>query len=61
MAVRETRAWTMSEILEVLHEREEGDWMRLGRLRSVQVERLERRAVGQTKPAGRKRPPAHRG
>ena len=51
----------MSEILEVLHEREEGDWMRLGRLRSVQVERLERRAVGRTKPAGRKRPPTHRG
>jgi len=29
-AVRETRAGTMFEILEVLHEREEQEWMRLG-------------------------------
>jgi hypothetical protein len=31
LAVREMRAWTMSEILDVLHEKEEGQWMRLGR------------------------------
>jgi hypothetical protein len=31
LAVRETRAWTMSEILDVLHEKEEGQWTRLGR------------------------------
>ena len=35
LAVRETRAWTMSEILDVLHQREESEWMRLGRLRSA--------------------------
>jgi hypothetical protein len=33
LSVRETRAWTMSEILDVLHQREERKWMRLGRIR----------------------------
>jgi hypothetical protein len=36
LAVRETRAWTMFEILEVLHEREEAEWTRFGRARSRQ-------------------------
>jgi hypothetical protein len=36
LAVRETHAWTMLEILEVLREREEGEWMRLGRRRGRQ-------------------------
>ncbi len=35
-AVREIRAWTMMEILEVLRERAESEWMRLGRLRDDQ-------------------------
>jgi hypothetical protein len=30
LAVRETRAWTMVEILEVAREREESEWMRFG-------------------------------
>jgi hypothetical protein len=34
LAVRETQAWTTFEILEVLHERVEREWTRLGRLRS---------------------------
>jgi hypothetical protein len=34
LAVRETHAWTMFEILEVLHEHLENEWTRLGRIRS---------------------------
>lgn len=34
LAVKEARAWTMFEILEVLHEREEEEWIRLGRQRT---------------------------
>jgi hypothetical protein len=34
LAVRETQAWTTFEILEVLHERVERDWTRLGQLRN---------------------------
>ena len=44
LAVREVRAWTLSEILDVLHQREEGEWMRLGRLRIAREKQLERRA-----------------
>jgi hypothetical protein len=44
LAVQEVRSWTLSEILEVLHEREEGEWMRLGRLRVAREKRLEKRA-----------------
>ena len=36
LAVRETHAWAMFEILEVLHERAESEWTRLGRMRSRQ-------------------------
>lgn len=32
-AVQEARAWTLFEILEVLHEREEEAWFHLGRAR----------------------------
>jgi hypothetical protein len=35
LAVRETRAWTMFEVLEVLHEHEECAWTRLGRVRNA--------------------------
>jgi hypothetical protein len=38
LAVKETRAWTLFEILDVLHQREEDEWTRLGRVRG----RLER-------------------
>jgi hypothetical protein len=34
LAIEEARAWTMFEILEVLHEREEEEWIRLGRRRA---------------------------
>lgn len=34
LAVRETRAWTLFEILDVLHQREEDEWTRFGRARS---------------------------
>ena len=37
LALKETRAWTMFEILEVLHEREENEWIRLGRARIRQL------------------------
>jgi hypothetical protein len=55
LAVRETRAWAMSEILDVLHQREEREWMRLGRLRNAQEKRLERGDDVQVKPTIRKR------
>ena len=44
LAVREVRVWTLSEILDVLHQREENEWMRLGRLRIAREKRLEKRA-----------------
>jgi hypothetical protein len=34
LAVKETRAWTLFEILDVLHQREEEEWTRFGRARS---------------------------
>ena len=43
LAVRETRAWTMFEILEVLHEREESEWSRLGAKRSREDRTRKRR------------------
>jgi hypothetical protein len=36
LAVKETHAWAMFEILDVLREHEEGEWTRLGRVRSRQ-------------------------
>jgi hypothetical protein len=36
LAVKETRAWTMFEIMEVLHEREESEWTRYGRKQARQ-------------------------
>ncbi len=36
LAVKETRAWTMFELLEVLRDRQEEVWTRLGRVRSRQ-------------------------
>jgi hypothetical protein len=47
LAVRETRAWAMFEILEVLHQREESEWTRLGRVRS----RMEVGAARQPRPS----------
>ena len=38
LAVKETRAWTLFEILDILHQREEDEWTRVGRARG----RLER-------------------
>jgi hypothetical protein len=57
LAVRETRAWTLSEILDVLHQREECQWMRLGRLRRTHEKRLD---DVQAKPIRRKRQTARR-
>jgi hypothetical protein len=34
LAIKETRAWTMFEILDVLHEREESEWASFGRRRN---------------------------
>ncbi len=39
LAVKESRAWTLFEILDVLHQREEEEWTRFGRARG----RLDRR------------------
>jgi hypothetical protein len=57
LAVKETRAWATLEILEILHDREESDWARFGRLRGarekalgdpgdilIEAERLRRRS-----------------
>ena len=54
-AVREVRAWTLSEILDVLHQREEGEWMRLGRLRIAREKQLEKRADSRKPRTRRKR------
>jgi hypothetical protein len=54
-AVRETRAWTMSEILDVLHQREESQWMRFGRLRSAREKHLNVGVDAPVKPMRRKR------
>jgi hypothetical protein len=53
LAVRDVRAWTLSEILDVLHQREEGEWMRLGRLRIAREKQLEK-GDGQNKRSRRK-------
>jgi hypothetical protein len=34
LAVNETRAWTLFEILDVLHQYEEDEWTRFGRVRA---------------------------
>ena len=46
LAVRETQAWTTFEILEVLHERAEREWTRLGRLRSRREKRQNNNRSG---------------
>jgi hypothetical protein len=55
LAVREAQSWTLSEILDILHEREESEWMRLGRLRVAREKRLEKRADIRTSRTQRKR------
>jgi len=55
LAVREVRAWTLSEILDVLQQREEGEWMRLGRLRIARERRLEKRFDSRKQRTQRKR------
>jgi hypothetical protein len=55
LAVREVRAWTFSEIFDVLHQREEGEWMRLGRLRIAREKQLEKRADSRKPRTQRKR------
>lgn len=47
LAVKETRAWTMFEILEIQHPREEREWTRLGRMRSRQEGRPARQRARQ--------------
>jgi hypothetical protein len=54
-AVREVRAWTLSEILDVLHQREEGEWMRLGRLRNAREKLLDRGDDVRKRPTRRNR------
>jgi len=51
LAVKETRAWTLFEILDVLHQREEDEWTRFGRACS----RLER-SQSDRKPSQAQRP-----
>jgi hypothetical protein len=48
LAVKETHAWTLFEILEVLHERAEVEWTRYGRMRRME----------EGKPSRLKRPPS---
>jgi hypothetical protein len=59
-AVREMRAWTVSEILDVLHQEEESRWMRLGRVYNSREERSGRRADVRAKRTGQKRPATQR-
>ena len=54
-AVREVRAWTLSEILDILHQREECEWMRLGRLRIAREKQLEKRVESRKPRTQRKR------
>jgi hypothetical protein len=66
--VEETRAWANFELTATLHEREERDWARYGRLRNRWVKRLrdpndaliaaERLSQGGRKRSARKRRPA---
>jgi hypothetical protein len=55
LAVKETRAWTLFEILDGLHQREEEEWTRFGRTRDRQeqaeAKRKPRRAQ-RNKPTG---------
>jgi hypothetical protein len=39
LAVNETRAWTLFEILDVLHQHEEDEWTRFGRVRAQHEQR----------------------
>lgn len=45
LAIRETHAWTMFEVLEVMRECEEDEWTRLGRARSRKGDGPRRRSV----------------
>jgi hypothetical protein len=54
LAVREMRAWTMFEVLEVLHEHEERAWTRLGRARDAQERFLDQSKL----PSGERDPRA---
>jgi hypothetical protein len=58
LAVKETRAWTLFEILDVLHQREEDEWTRFGRTRDRQeqaeAKRKPRRAQ-RNKPGPRRK------
>lgn len=49
LAVKETHAWVMFEILEILREHEEGEWIRLGRVRN-------RQEHGRARPRRRTKP-----
>jgi hypothetical protein len=49
-AIKETRAWALFEILDVLHQHEEDEWTRFGRVRA----RYEQREAVQT-PGKRRR------
>ncbi len=40
LMVAETRAWACFEVLEILRDREEGDWARLGRLCGARERKL---------------------
>jgi hypothetical protein len=42
LAVKETQAWTLFEILEVLRERAESEWTKYGRMRSREEEKKPR-------------------
>ena len=55
LVVQETRAWTVSEILDVLHQREESEWMRFGSLRSAREKHLNVGVESPVKPMRRKR------
>src|SRR5580658_9921556 len=58
LAIKETRAWTLFEILDVLHQREEDEWTRFGRTRDRQeqaeAKRKPRRAQ-RNKPGPRRK------
>jgi len=68
VVVEETRAWANFELTATLHEREERDWARYGRLRRQWEKRLrdpsdvlieaERLGQKRQKPASQKRRPA---
>jgi hypothetical protein len=54
LAVKETRAWTLFEVLDVLHQREEEEWTRFGRTRDrqEQAEAKRKPRAQRNKPTG---------